>query len=252
MRKLYELVLECGPKSSLRAVLRRSLWSITIDAVLQYCRIVFDIFSREKPISLVTFDNEEKIHSIWLDEDQSIEALWTSFTHEGPPVETHLDLKNCSNMPGLGAACSMLQMLKASQKQQEPLENGGRVIVISSFMEDQLSAWIPGIKSALNKPVDSTGYLAVTTSEWLFIDIVADQVPGEEARKFAPLPQRIEVRAALIHHFLLVDFTSLDSVKVVMFLDPCRRFAVTSAILRSMEQSCITTPIFCANAPPAL
>lgn len=196
-----ELVLECGTKSSLRAVLRRSLWSITIDAVLQYCRIVFDIFSREKPISLVTFDNEEKIHSIWLDEDQSIETLWTNFTHEGPPVETNLDLSNCADMPGLGAACSMLQMLKASQKHHEQSVNGGRVIVISSFMGDQLNGWISGIKSALSRPVDSSGYSAVTASEWLFIDIVTDQVPGEETRKFAPLPQRIESASRGPHHF---------------------------------------------------
>ncbi|OON19570.1 hypothetical protein X801_04561 [Opisthorchis viverrini] len=161
-----EIVLESGTKTttSTKAIFRKSLWTNTTDAVMQYCRVVFDLFSHEKPISIITFDSEEKIHSVWLEEDQNIETLWSIFTHEGPPRELALDLKNCTVMPGLETACSMLQMLKPSQKGGQVVENTGRVVIISAYMRNA----------------------SVSASEWLFVDLVADPEANYE------VPQPIE------------------------------------------------------------
>ncbi|TGZ75037.1 hypothetical protein CRM22_000611 [Opisthorchis felineus] len=183
-----EILLESGTKTttSTKAIFRKSLWTNTVDAVIQYCRVVFDLFSHEKPISIITFDSEEKIHSVWLEEDQNIETLWSVFTHEGPPKETTLDLKNCAVMPGLETACSMLQMLKPSQKVGQVAENTGRVVIISASMRSQITSWIPDILNSLNAPVNMAGNASVSASEWLFVDLVADPEANYEA------PQPIE------------------------------------------------------------
>ncbi|KAA3674496.1 uncharacterized protein DEA37_0008866 [Paragonimus westermani] len=174
-----EIPFDSGTKTSVvKTSYRKSVWSNTVDAVLQYCRIVFDVFSHEKPISVITFDTEEKIHSIWLDEDQNIEALWSIFTHEGPPSNANLDLKHCASMPGLEASCSMLQMLTNSQKEQRNGTNAGRVIILSAFMR----------------------YARITASEWLFIDVLSEPEFTSEAHDSPLLPQPIELPTTLDHH----------------------------------------------------
>lgn len=45
------LVLDAGIKqSSSKFVYNKSIWSNVIEAVLQYCRVVFDLFSMEKRV----------------------------------------------------------------------------------------------------------------------------------------------------------------------------------------------------------
>ncbi|CAL8084359.1 unnamed protein product [Calicophoron daubneyi] len=177
--------------ASPKAIFKKSMWSNLVDAVLQYCRVVFDIFSSEKPISVITFDNEEKIHTIWLEEDQNLEALWNVFTNEGPPTEEALDLRNCPSVPGLEPACSMLQMVKSSQKGSAVKDNVGRVIVLSALMKDQLGSWIPDILSCLKQPVKNVGYVPVTASEWLFIDLVPST--QDDPVSSGTLPQPVEL-----------------------------------------------------------
>ncbi|KAF7258189.1 hypothetical protein EG68_04586 [Paragonimus skrjabini miyazakii] len=196
-----EISFDSGTKTSvIKTSYRKSIWSNAVDAVLQYCRIVFDIFSHEKPISVITFDTEEKIHSIWLDEDQNIEALWSIFTHEGPPTNVDLDLKHCASMPGLEASCNMLQMLTNSQKEQRNGTNAGRVIILSAFMREQISSWIPFVLAALSKPVGSNEYARITASEWLFIDVLSKSEFSSGADDLPLLPQPIELPTTLDHH----------------------------------------------------
>ncbi|VDQ14826.1 unnamed protein product [Trichobilharzia regenti] len=47
-----ELNLDPGAKfSSTKVTFHKSIWSNLVEGVIQYCRVVFDIFSTEKPIN---------------------------------------------------------------------------------------------------------------------------------------------------------------------------------------------------------
>lgn len=43
-------------------VVRRNLWSFAVEAVLEYCRINFDIFGQSKPVSCLFIVTNEQIY----------------------------------------------------------------------------------------------------------------------------------------------------------------------------------------------
>ncbi|CAH8522318.1 unnamed protein product [Heterobilharzia americana] len=198
-----EIHLDSGVKFvSKKATFRKSIWSNLVEAVIQYCRVVFDIFSTEKPISIVTFDDEEKIHSIWLNEDQNLETIWNIFSQEGPPKNTSVNLDRKS-LPGLSSACHLLQMLTPYQKESNSVDNKGRVVVLSMCMSDRIRSWIPDILLNLEKPIDLPEYMAVTSSEWIFIDLFPASESLNEVNELHPkqveLPDNINTN--VYHRF---------------------------------------------------
>ncbi|TNN10207.1 Integrator complex subunit 13 [Schistosoma japonicum] len=211
-----ELNLDSGVKFvNTRTVFQKSIWSNLVEAVIQYCRVVFDIFSTEKPISIVTFDDEEKIHSIWLNEDQNLDTIWNIFSQEGPPKTSSLDFLDRGSLPGLSSACHLLQMLTPHQKKNNSSENKGRVVVLSMSMGNQISSWIPDILLNLEKPVNIPERMDVTSSEWVFIDLFpASEFSADVNELF---PKRIEppssvypnVRHRFYYHKLLATSQEL-------------------------------------------
>ncbi|TPP57943.1 Cell cycle regulator Mat89Bb [Fasciola gigantica] len=180
-----EIVMDGSSKMcNNKRVFHKSIWSNVTDAVLQYCRIAYDVFSSEK-------------------------LLWNIFSHEGSPAEFQLDLGKCVCMPGLEPACNMLQMLSPMQKtHKDSSTNVGRVIIISAHMRSHILSWIPHILRILNESPDSSGrsttliiiltnlslwgyvfrfrYTKVTASEWLFIDLVSGDEPREHMGETVP------------------------------------------------------------------
>ncbi|CAH8846461.1 unnamed protein product [Trichobilharzia szidati] len=128
--------------------------------------------------------------------------IWNIFSHEGPPKSStpNLDFKS---LPGLSSACHLLQMLTPHQKENQCTDNKGRVVVLSMSMSNQISSWIPDILATLEKPVDAPECVAVTSSEWIFIDLFPSSEFSMEANEVYPkriqLPDHLSSNVQ--HHF---------------------------------------------------
>ncbi|VDN96034.1 unnamed protein product [Rodentolepis nana] len=148
---------------------KRNLWSFAVEAVLEYCRINFDIFGQSKPISLISVDLEEKILTLWYESDQSIRSVWEAFSSISTST-TSVDL-DYPGMPGLFSCKNTLHMPTPHQVTQKHPKNLGRVIVIGSNIEPKLTGWVVHLEEALEAPPTESSYLPIHGSEWIFIDI---------------------------------------------------------------------------------
>ncbi|CAH8543532.1 unnamed protein product [Schistosoma guineensis] len=221
-----ELNLDAGVKFvNTKVIFQKSIWSNLVEAVIQYCRVVFDIFSTEKPISIVTFDDEEKIHSIWLNEDQNLDTIWNIFSQEGPPKISSLNFLERGSLPGLSSASHLLQMLTPRQKEINSGENKGRVVVLSMSMGNKVLSWIPDILSSLEKPIDTPDHMDVTSSEWVFVDLFPASEFSADLNELYPeqleLPNNIDpnARHRFFYHKLLA--TSHELYQGLMRLAEC-------------------------------
>ncbi|KAM3174566.1 hypothetical protein ACTXT7_010281 [Hymenolepis weldensis] len=167
-------------------VVRRNLWSFAVEAVLEYCRVDFDIFGQSKPISLISVDLEEKILSLWYESDQSLKSIWEAFSSISTST-TSVDL-DYPGMPGLFSCKNTLHMPTPYQITQSEPKNLGRVIVIGSDIEPKLKDWLVHLEEALKAPPTESSYLPIHGSEWIFIDIITN-----------PAPQKVELDK--IHSF---------------------------------------------------
>ncbi|VDK20096.1 unnamed protein product [Taenia asiatica] len=149
--------------------IQRNVWSLVVEAVLEYCRISFDLFSDSRPISIISVDLEEKILSLWYEEDQSLEAVWKAFSTEGDCTAS-VDL-DYPGMPGLYSCKNVLHMPTPYQTQQPDTSNVGCVLIIGSNMRTKLPNWLPILIEQLQKPPQEAGYLPIDCTEWIFIDL---------------------------------------------------------------------------------
>uniref|UniRef100_A0A0X3Q4D0 Uncharacterized protein n=1 Tax=Schistocephalus solidus TaxID=70667 RepID=A0A0X3Q4D0_SCHSO len=152
---------------------QKPLWSFVVEGVLEYARLVFDLFSASKPISIVTIDSEEKINSVWYEEDQSLEAVWKIFSSEGLS-NASLCVDFLDALPGLHSCKSVLQLPTPAQSGGSVKVNAGRVIVIGTDLKKKVKAWIPGILRQLREPPQEVGYIPISASEWIFVDVCPD------------------------------------------------------------------------------
>ncbi|XP_018644388.1 hypothetical protein Smp_172000, partial [Schistosoma mansoni] len=199
-----ELNLDAGVKFvNTKMTFQKSIWSNLVEAVIQYCRVVFDIFSTEKPISIVTFDDEEKIHSIWLNEDQNLDTIWNIFSQEGPPKISSLSFLERGSLPGLSSACHLLQMLTPRQKEINSDENKGRVVVLSMSM----------------------GHMDVTSSEWVFVDLFPASEFSADVNELYPeqleLPNNIDPNDRHRFFYHKLPATSQELYQGLMRLAEC-------------------------------
>ncbi len=68
-----------GSKSSASKIITKTIWSCCVESVLEYCRIVFDLFPDECQVCVAAVD-EAKCQPVnsWRDEDQEVVKVHTS------------------------------------------------------------------------------------------------------------------------------------------------------------------------------
>ncbi|KAL7063914.1 hypothetical protein AAHC03_05025 [Spirometra sp. Aus1] len=164
----------------------KPLWSFVVEGVLEYARIVFDLFSASKPISIVTVDSEEKVNSIWYEEDQSLEAVWKIFLNEGLSTAS-LCVDSLDDLPGLHSCKNVLQLPTPAQSTGSIGVNAGRVIVVGTDLKKKIKAWIPEILRQFREPPQEEGYLPINASEWIFVDVCPD--PDMSARELKAIKE---------------------------------------------------------------
>ena len=61
------------------APVSKSIWSSCIEALCEYCRIVWDIFPADKLLRFIVSDCESKILNSWLPEEQTMAHVSLEF-----------------------------------------------------------------------------------------------------------------------------------------------------------------------------
>lgn len=123
------------------APITKSLWTCSVEAAIEYCRIVWDIFPTEKLIRFVVSDSSATTLNSWLQEEQSLNHLMTALAQIGPIQSGR---KQSNILAGLNAAiealchCSEVQHEKRTSLTESAgkVMNRGRVICITAFKMD--------------------------------------------------------------------------------------------------------------------
>ncbi|PAA52267.1 hypothetical protein BOX15_Mlig015828g1 [Macrostomum lignano] len=115
----------------------KTLWTCAVEAVLEYCRIVLDLFPcDEKVFSLVSADDEARVLTAWFSEDQIYDQLLKVFRDEGAPVDSSLSLNGA-----ISECLTMLMYLTTKQAalldKPDQLRNRARVVFLTHFDSDE-------------------------------------------------------------------------------------------------------------------
>ncbi|XP_071817960.1 integrator complex subunit 13-like [Apostichopus japonicus] len=119
--------------------LSKSLWTWSVECVLEYCRMVYDIFPTNKHISLIASDVAANVMNSWLRSDQNMSVFTEALAKLGSPRQ---DKKEKSDiMFGLMEAISALTRCTEDQHKvrtsldgsAEKVLNRGRIVCITSL-----------------------------------------------------------------------------------------------------------------------
>ncbi|XP_015924548.1 integrator complex subunit 13 isoform X2 [Parasteatoda tepidariorum] len=124
------------------APLSKSLWTCSVEAAIEYCRIVWDIFPTDKLIRFVVSDGSSLTLNSWSQNQQSLTHLMAALAQVGPPQS--MASKDSSIMHGLNAAiealceCSEIQHEKRTSLTENAAKvlNKGRVICFTNVKSD--------------------------------------------------------------------------------------------------------------------
>ncbi|VDM02938.1 unnamed protein product [Schistocephalus solidus] len=144
---------------------QKPLWSFVVEGVLEYARLVFDLFSASKPI------------------DYFHRQVWKIFSSEGLS-NASLCVDFLDALPGLHSCKSVLQLPTPAQSGGSVKVNAGRVIVIGTDLKYYAhfeKKLFLGKRSRRGFPEFSVNfvnhrrrYIPISASEWIFVDVCPD------------------------------------------------------------------------------
>lgn len=113
----------------------KTLWTCSVEAMMEYIRIVYDIFPTDKLISVVT--GSKSLNS-WNEKEQNLLQVMIALTEVGAPTDS--DEYNVVNglTQAVGELCKLSE-LQSSLKNEDSattLENRGRIILLSHAKSD--------------------------------------------------------------------------------------------------------------------
>ncbi|KAJ9581248.1 hypothetical protein L9F63_023574 [Diploptera punctata] len=118
-----------GPAFIPLAPISKSLWTCSVEAAIEYCRIVWDLFPQGKLIRFVVSDSSAHILNTWSTLQQNLSHILNSLATVGIPPRTHPSA-DYSVIHGLRAAiealceCSEVQ----HEKRTSLIENASKVM----------------------------------------------------------------------------------------------------------------------------
>lgn len=125
------------------APVSKSLWTCAVECSMEYCRILYDIYPRDKLVNYIVSDSEFHILNSWRREDQSTHELMSALAAVGPPNPRE-DPECCSILHGLVAAVESLCKITELQHERrtalmdtaERVANRGRIICLTNAKSD--------------------------------------------------------------------------------------------------------------------
>lgn len=175
----------------------KTLWTCSVEAAIEYCRIVWDIHPRGKLIRFILSDQCSHVLNSWSQEEQNLTHLMTALAQLGPPRREHAE--DCNILHGLTAAIETL--CECSQTQHEKrtcltenaskVVNRGRVICITRLKsENHLKSLEECFQDALSQhnklAASSDNLMPIHFCELVFIQTF----PVGEESPFPTRPRR--------------------------------------------------------------
>ncbi|XP_040886559.1 integrator complex subunit 13 [Toxotes jaculatrix] len=125
------------------APVSKSLWTCAVECSMEYCRILYDIYPRDKLVNYIVSDSEFHILNSWKQEDQSTHELMSALAAVGPPNPRE-DPECCSILHGLVAAVESLCKITELQHEKrtalmdtaDRVANRGRIICLTNAKSD--------------------------------------------------------------------------------------------------------------------
>lgn len=125
------------------APVSKSLWTCAVECSMEYCRILYDIYPRDKLVNYIVSDSEFHILNSWRREDQSTHELMSALAAVGPPNPRE-DPECCSILHGLVSAVESLCKITELQHEKrtalmdtaERVANRGRIICLTNAKSD--------------------------------------------------------------------------------------------------------------------
>lgn len=125
------------------APVSKSLWTCAVECSMEYCRILYDIYPKDKLINYLVSDSEFHSLNSWRREDQSTHELMSALAAVGPPNPRE-DPECCSILHGLVAAVESLCKITELQHEKrtalmdtaERVANRGRIICLTNAKSD--------------------------------------------------------------------------------------------------------------------
>uniref|UniRef100_A0A1A7XHX4 Asunder, spermatogenesis regulator homolog (Drosphila) n=1 Tax=Iconisemion striatum TaxID=60296 RepID=A0A1A7XHX4_9TELE len=125
------------------APVSKSLWTCAVECSMEYCRILYDVYPKDKLINYIVSDSEFHILNSWRREDQSTHDLMATLAAVGPPNPRE-DPECCSILHGLVAAVESLCKITELQHEKrtalmdtaERVANRGRIICLTNAKSD--------------------------------------------------------------------------------------------------------------------
>ncbi|XP_040201531.1 integrator complex subunit 13 isoform X1 [Rana temporaria] len=125
------------------APISKSLWTCAVEASVEYCRIMYDIFPLKKLVNFMVSDSCSRILNSWSQEDQNLQELMAALSSIGPP-NPRADPECCSILHGLVAAVESLCKITDYQHESrtvlmenaDRVANRGRIICLTNAKSD--------------------------------------------------------------------------------------------------------------------
>ncbi|KAK2858945.1 hypothetical protein Q5P01_003565 [Channa striata] len=125
------------------APVSKSLWTCAVECSMEYCRILYDIYPKDKLVNYIVSDSEFHILNSWRQEEQSTHELMSALAAVGPPNPRE-DPECCSILHGLVAAVESLCKITELQHERrtmlmdtaERVANRGRIICLTNAKSD--------------------------------------------------------------------------------------------------------------------
>ncbi|PSN39663.1 Protein asunder [Blattella germanica] len=125
----FDFTKSRGPTFIPLAPISKSLWTCSVEAAIEYCRIVWDLFPQGKLIRFVVSDSTAHLLNTWSPQQQNLSHVLNSLSTMGIPPRTH-QMVEYSVIHGLRAAiealceCSEIQ----HEKRTSLTENASKVL----------------------------------------------------------------------------------------------------------------------------
>ncbi|XP_064633447.1 integrator complex subunit 13-like [Lineus longissimus] len=125
------------------APITKTMWTCNVEAALEYCRIIWDIYPEDKLIQVMVCDSSCTSLNTWQPTEQNSQQLLTGLAQLGPPVES----EKCNStelISGLTEAIQALcdpsdiqqKMTTSHTEQANSVLNRGRIICITSLKSE--------------------------------------------------------------------------------------------------------------------
>nr|CAD7403948.1 unnamed protein product [Timema cristinae] len=138
----FDFTKSRGPGFIPLAPISKSLWTCSVEAAIEYCRVVWDLFPQGKLVRFIVSDLSARILNTWSPQQQNIQHIISSLASIGVPPRPQQE--DFSVIHGLKAAaeahceCTDIQHEKRTSLTENAIKvlNRCRVIVIMSARDD--------------------------------------------------------------------------------------------------------------------